>query len=131
MSIHSEDQYAVRVLKAGAAGFIPKHAAPEELRDAILKAASGRKYVSNHLAEKLADELHLDKNKLPHELLSDREFEVLLKIAEGKALKDIAEELFLSVKTVSTYRTRILEKMNMNNNAEMIKYAIEQKLLNL
>ncbi len=129
LSVHSEDQYAIRVLKAGAAGFIPKHAAPEELTQAILKAAGGRKYITNHLAEKLAEQLQFDKNELPHESLSDREFQVLLKIAQGKALKDIASELYLSVKTVSTYRARILEKMNMENNAEMIKYVLEYKLL--
>jgi len=129
LSIHSEDQYAKRVLKAGAAGFIPKHSAPEELKKAILKAFSGGRYVSNHLAEKLATELGLDNNQPLHETLSDREFQVLQKIASGKPLKDIADELFISIKTVSTYRTRILEKLHLNNNAELIKYALENELI--
>ncbi|GBD90329.1 response regulator UvrY [bacterium BMS3Abin04] len=129
LSIHSEDQYAKRVLKAGAAGFIPKHSAPEELKKAILKAFSGGRYVSNHLAEKLATELSLDNNQPLHETLSDREFQVLQKIASGKPLKDIADELFISIKTVSTYRTRILEKLHLNNNAELIKYALENELI--
>ena len=129
LSIHSEDQYAKRVLKAGAAGFIPKHTAPEELKKAILKASSGGRYVSNHLAEKLATELGLNNNQALYETLSDREFQVLQKIASGKPLKDIADELFISIKTVSTYRTRILEKLHLNNNAELIKYALENGLI--
>lgn len=129
LSIHSEDQYATRVLKAGAAGFIPKHTAPEELKKAILKASSGGRYVSNHLAEKLATELGLNNSQALYETLSDREFQVLQKIASGKSLKDIADELFISIKTVSTYRTRILEKLHLNNNAELIKYALENELI--
>lgn len=129
LSIHSEDQYAKRVLKAGAAGFIPKHTAPEELKKAILKASSGGRYVSNHLAEKLATELGLNNTQALYETLSDREFQVLQKIASGKSLKDIADELFISIKTVSTYRTRILEKLHLNNNAELIKYALENELI--
>ncbi len=129
LSIHSEDQYAKRVLKTGAAGFIPKHTAPEELKKAILKASSGGRYVSNHLAEKLATELGLNNTQALYETLSDREFQVLQKIASGKPLKDIADELFISIKTVSTYRTRILEKLNLNNNAELIKYALENELI--
>jgi DNA-binding NarL/FixJ family response regulator len=129
LTMHDEDQFAVRVLKAGAAGFINKESAPEELIKAIRKALDGGKYVSTALAEKLALGLATDPDKEPHELLSDREFQVLRKIASGRSATQIAGDLGLSVKTVSTYRSRILEKMRMENNAELTTYAIKNKLV--
>lgn len=129
LTMHEEDQFAVRVLKAGAAGFINKESAPEELVKAIRKAVAGGRYVSTTLAEKLALGLTGDPEKQPHELLSDREFQVLCKIASGRSATQIAQDLGLSVKTVSTYRARILEKMNMENNAELTSYAIKNRLV--
>lgn len=129
LSIYPEDQYAVRVLKLGAAGYLTKESAPEELTNAIRKVSQGRKYISPSLAEKLATDLEFDSEKAPHETLSDREYQVLCLLATGKRLKDIAEQLDLSIKTISTYRTRILDKMQMHNNAEMIRYALNNKLV--
>jgi two-component system, NarL family, invasion response regulator UvrY len=129
LSMHSEDQYAIRVLRAGAAGYLSKDAAPEELVVAIRKAVSGGRYVSPALAEKLALGLSGGLDKLPHELLSDREYTVLMKIGEGKSVGEIADELALSVKTVSTYRARVLEKMNLKTNADLIRYSLENNLL--
>jgi two-component system, NarL family, invasion response regulator UvrY len=129
LSVHPEDQYAIRVLKAGAAGYLSKDAAPEELVAAIRKAVSGGRYVSPALAEKLALGLTGGLDKLPHEQLSDREYTVLMKIGEGKSVGEIAEELALSVKTVSTYRARVLEKMNLKTNADLIRYTLENDLL--
>lgn len=125
LSVHNEDQYGIRVLKAGASGFIPKHSEPEEFQKAILKAVSGKKYLSDNLINQLAINLEDGIEKPLHDKLSDREFQVFRLIAEGKTVKDISEELFLSNKTISTYRTRILEKMNMQSNADIVKYAIE------
>ena len=129
LSIHPEDQYAVRVLKAGASGYLTKASAPEKLVEAIRKISSGGKYVSSSLAEKLASELSKDYEAMPHESLSDREYQVTCLIASGKTVSEIADELSLSVKTVSTYRTRILEKMNMSSNAELTHYAIKNHLV--
>lgn len=129
LSMHPEDQYAVRALKAGAAGYLTKESAPDELLDAIRKIASGRKYISHSLAEKLAFELDIDRNRPIHEILSDREYQLLCMIASGKPVKEIAGELSLSVKTVSTYRTRTLNKMHMSNNAQLTYYAIENGLV--
>jgi len=129
LTIHPEDQYAVRVLRAGASGYLTKESAPDHLVEAIRKVARGGKYVSPHLAEKLAFNLESLSERPLHEALSDREFQVLRLIASGKTVKEIGEELSLSVKTISTYRTRILEKMKMKNNAEMTHYAIQQKLV--
>jgi len=129
LSIYPEDQYAVRVLKLGAAGYLTKDSVPEELINAIRKVAQGRKYISATLAEKLADDLELNTDKPPHENLSDREYQVLCLLASGKRLKDIADTLSLSIKTISTYRTRILEKMKMDNNAELIRYALQNNLV--
>jgi len=129
LTMHPEDQYAVRVLRAGASGYLTKESASDELITAIRKISVGRKYVSSSLAEKLAFGLEFDADKPPHETLSDREYQVLCMIASGKAVKEIGDELFLSVKTISTYRTRILEKMNMKNNAELTHYAIKQGLV--
>jgi two-component system invasion response regulator UvrY len=129
LSLYSEDQYALRVLKAGASGYLTKDSAADELVKAIRKVVSGGRYVSALLAEKLAFEIGADASKLPHETLSDREYQVLRLIAAGKSVKGIAAELSLSVKTVSTYRTRILEKMNLGTNAELIHYAIQNHLI--
>ena len=129
LSIHPESQYALRVLKAGAAGYVTKTSAPEELIGAIRKVHRGGKYISPSIAEKLAFQLEADFEVMPHEALSDREYQVLCMLASGKTVTEIADELALSVKTVSTYRSRILEKMNMKNNAELIHYAVQNKLV--
>jgi DNA-binding NarL/FixJ family response regulator len=129
LSMHAEDQYAIRVLRAGAAGYLTKESAPAKLVQAIRKVVRGGKYVSQTLAEKLVFDLDSDMDKVPHETLSDREFQVLCMIASGKTVGDIAEELALSVKTISTYRVRILEKLQMKNNAEITRYAIKQGLV--
>jgi two-component system, NarL family, invasion response regulator UvrY len=129
LSIYPEDQYAVRVLKLGASGYLTKETVPEELITAIRKVAQGRKYISTTLAEKLAADLEFDSEKPLHENLSDREYQVLCLLASGKRLKDIAGTLSLSIKTISTYRTRILDKMKMDNNAELIRYALQNNLV--
>jgi len=129
LSMHAEDQYAIRVLRAGAAGYLTKESAPAKLVQAIRKVVRGGKYVSQTLAEKLVFDLDSDPDKVPHETLSDREFQVLCMIASGKTVGIIAEELALSVKTISTYRVRILEKLQMKNNAEITRYAIKQGLV--
>jgi len=129
LSMHAEDQYAVRVLRAGASGYLTKESAPAKLVQAIRKVVRGGKYVSTTLAEKLVFDLDSRSAKAPHEVLSDREYQVLCMIASGKTVTIIAEELALSVKTVSTYRVRILEKLNMKNNAELTRYAIKEGLV--
>lgn len=129
LSMHSEDQFAVRVLKAGASGYLTKESAPDELVKAIRKIMSGGKYVTPTLAEKLASNISPESDRPPHEMLSDREFQVIRMLAQGKAVKEIAEELALSVKTVSTYRMRALEKLNVHSNAQLIHYAIENGLV--
>jgi DNA-binding NarL/FixJ family response regulator len=129
LSMHGEDQYAVRVLRAGASGYLTKESAPAKLVQAIRKVVRGGKYVSTTLAEKLVFDLDARSAKAPHEVLSDREYQVLCMIASGKTVTIIAEELALSVKTVSTYRVRILEKLNMKNNAELTRYAIKEGLV--
>lgn len=129
LSMHPENQFAVRVLKRGAAGYMTKESAPAELVGAIKKVIAGGRYVSSALAEKLATYLAADNQKPVQELLSDREFQVLRLIASGKIVSDIARELSLSVKTISTYRSRILEKMGMKNNAELMHYAIQHQLV--
>jgi DNA-binding NarL/FixJ family response regulator len=130
LSMHPEEQYAVRALKAGAAGYLTKASAPQELIVAIRKVAGGGKYVTASLAEKLADELEIDTKKMPHERLSNREHQIMLMLAGGKSVSDIAQELCLSVKTISTYRTRIMSKMGMKKNAELTLYAVHNKLIN-
>lgn len=125
LSIHPEEQYAIRVLKAGAAGYLSKQAATDDLVKAVQRVLQGRKYISAAIAEKMADELDSNFDKPLHELLSDREFHVFKLIAEGKGVSEIAELLSLSLTTVSTYRSRVLVKMNMKTNAELIRYAIE------
>ena len=129
LSVHPEDQYAVRALKAHASGYMTKDSAPEELVKAIRKILRGGKYISSTLAEKLVFDLETETEKPLHETLSDREYQVLLMIASGKTVSEIAEELSLSVKTIDTYRTRILEKMKMRTNAELTHYAIKNKLV--
>jgi DNA-binding NarL/FixJ family response regulator len=129
LSMHPEDQFAIRVLKSGAAGFIAKESAPDELIKAIRKVLAGGKYVSAAAAEKIALDLSDSGNKPPHETLSDREFLVLRLIASGKSVGQIAADLRLSVKTISTYRARVLEKMHMQNNAELTHYAIKHELV--
>ena len=129
LSMHPEDQYGKRVLKAGASGYMIKESAPEELIKAVRKLLSGGRYVSPTLAETLAVDLGRDDGTPAHERLSDREFEVLRKMASGKTVGQIAQELHLSVPTVSTYRARILEKMEMANTAELIRYALIHHLV--
>lgn len=129
LSMHPENQFAVRVLKRGASGYMTKESAAGELVGAIKKVLAGGRYVSATLAEKLATYLASDNQKAPQELLSDREFQVLRLIASGKIVSEIARELSLSVKTISTYRTRILEKMGLRNNAELMHYAMQHQLI--
>jgi two-component system invasion response regulator UvrY len=129
LSMHPEDQFAMRVLKCGASGYMTKESAPGELVGAVKKVITGGRYVSPGLAEKMAAHLNTDFQVTPHERLSNREFLVLRLIASGKTVSQIADELSLSVKTISTYRTRILEKMVMQSNAELTHYAIQNKLI--
>jgi two-component system, NarL family, invasion response regulator UvrY len=129
LSMHPEDQYAVRAVRAGAAGYLTKGAATESLIAAVRKVASGGRYISPELAERLATELTVDPDHPLHASLSDREFDVLRSIASGQTVGDIAERLSLSVKTVSTYRARILEKMQLKNNAELMHYVLTNHLL--
>lgn len=129
LSIHPEEQYAVRVLKAGASGYLTKESIPDELLTAIRKIALGKKYISASFSERLAENLEYDMEKPLHMFLSDREYEVMMLIASGKTVTKIANELSLSVKTISTYRTRILEKMQMKTNAELTHYAIKYGLV--
>jgi DNA-binding NarL/FixJ family response regulator len=128
-SMHPEDQYAVRVLKAGASGYMTKESAAEELIAAIRKVHSGGTYLTPQFVEHMAVSLKEGTRELPHQALSDREFEVLILLASGKKLKDIANDLCLSEKTITTYRSRILDKMQLHNNAELVHYAIQHKLI--
>jgi len=129
LSMHPEDQYAIRVLKAGASGYLNKETATEELVTAVNRLLLGKKYITSTIAERLATSLDQDGEKSPHEYLSDREFEVLKLLASGKSVSDIAHQLSLSVTTVSTYRARIMIKMNLKTNADLTLYAIEKKLI--
>lgn len=128
LSMHAEEQFAVRALKAGAAGYITKQSAPKDLIQAIRTVNRGGKYVSPSMSETLAFALGRGGEQAIHERLSDREFQVMCMIATGKTLKEIADELTLSEKTIGTYRVRLLEKMNMRRNAELIRYVVEHKL---
>ncbi len=129
LSMHPEDQYAVRLMKVGAAGYMTKESAPEELVEAIRKVARGRKYISPTLAELLLSELDSDLDKPAHETLTDREYEIFRLIGSGKTVSEIAALLSLSVKTISTHRAHILDKMKLKNNAELVVYAIRNELI--
>jgi DNA-binding NarL/FixJ family response regulator len=129
LSMYPEEQYAVRVLRAGASGYLTKESDKNELVEAIRRIAEGKKYITPSLAEKLASELEPSNDKALHERLSDREYHILCLIAKGKSSNEIAEELALSVKTVSTHRARVLEKMGMKSNAELTYYAVQSKLV--
>lgn len=129
LSMNPEDQFAVRMLKAGAAGYLTKESASGDLVGAIEKVVKGGRYISASLAERMASYLDVDVQKPPHERLSDREFLILRMIASGKTVGQIAAELSLSVKTISTYRARMLEKMDMKNNAELTHYALQKNLV--
>jgi two-component system invasion response regulator UvrY len=129
LSGHPEDQFAVRVLKASAGGYMTKESAPEELAKAIRKILAGGRYVSPALAEKLALRVRKDLTRTPHETLSDREYDVMSRIGSGKTVTEIAQELSLSAKTISTYRARILEKLGVKNSAEITQYAIRNGLV--
>lgn len=129
LSMYSEDQYALRAIRAGASGYMTKESAPDALLSAISKVKNGGRYISAEVAEKLVFEIDEASNQLPHQSLSDREYEVLRLIASGKTVSEIAEMLSLSVKTISTYRSRILEKMRMKHNAELTHYALKHELV--
>jgi two-component system invasion response regulator UvrY len=129
LSMYSEEQYAVRALRAGASGYLTKESAPDELIEAIRRVSLGRKYISASLAEKIAFVLETGEERPAHENLSDREYEVMRMIASGKTITEIAEELSLSVKTISTYRTRILTKMRLKNSAALTHYAVQHGLV--
>jgi two-component system invasion response regulator UvrY len=129
LSMHREDQYAIRSLKAGASGYLTKQSAPRELVGAIRQVAAGQRYVSAQLAQVLAAQLGEDHDKPPHENLSDREYQTLMMIASGKTVSEIAKELSLSVKTISEYRSRLLAKMNLKTSAELTHYAIRNQLI--
>jgi two-component system invasion response regulator UvrY len=129
LSMHREDQYAIRSLKAGASGYLNKQSAPDQLVDAIRQVAAGRKYISAALAQELANQVGEDREVPPHETLSDREYQTFIMIASGKAVSDIAAELSLSVKTISMYRSRLLQKMKLRHNGELTHYAIKNHLV--
>jgi two-component system invasion response regulator UvrY len=129
LSMYREDQYAIRSLKAGAAGYLTKQSAPDQLIEAIRYIARGRKYISPAFAQELANHLDDDRETPLHEVLSDREYQTLIMIASGKAVSDIAVELSLSVKTISMYRSRLLQKMKLRHNAELTHYAIKNRLV--
>jgi len=129
LSMHKEDQYAVRALKSGASGYLCKQSASSELVDAIHTVAKGKKYINAEVAEILANQVGMENQQAPHETLSDREFQTLTMIASGLSVGEIADKLSLSVKTVSMYRTRLLEKMQLRHNAELTHYAIKNNLV--
>lgn len=129
LSMFSEDQYGLRAIKAGASGYLKKVSAPTELVIAIRKIVSGRKYINNSLAEKLAENLGNGNNIFLHDKLSDREYQIMCNIALGKSAEEIAEELSLSINTIYTYRNRIFEKMSMKSNVELTQYAVQNKLI--
>ncbi len=131
LSMFSEDQYGLRAIKAGAAGYLKKVSATTELVVAIRKIVSGRKYINSDLAEKLAENFGNNKNNLLHQKLSDREYQIMCNISLGKSAEEIADELSLSINTIYTYRNRILEKMSMKSNVELTQYAIQNKLIEI
>jgi len=126
--VYPEEQYAIRLLRLGASGYLTKDHSPDELVSAVRRVAAGRKYISPSLAEVLATQLDVDAGAPPHEVLSDREFQVLVSLANGQTVTEIARELELSPKTVSTYRSRILKKMGLSSSADLIRYALEHNL---
>ena len=128
LSMHSEDEYAVRVIRAGASGFLTKRSAPKELIGAVRKVYEGGRYISTPVAEALASSIQAGNEGAPHEKLSDREFQVMLMIAAGKSVGEIAKDISLSDKTIITYRTRILDKMGLDTNAQLMRYALLNKL---
>jgi DNA-binding NarL/FixJ family response regulator len=129
LSIHSDEHFIIEALRSGASGYITKDSIPEELILAIKNVYNGQTYINQKVAEKLINKIKFNKGQLPHNILSPREYQVMIKIGQGKSLKEISEELSLSVKTISTYRKRILEKMDLKTNAQIIKYVIENNLL--
>lgn len=129
LSMHPQEQYAKRALVLGASGYLTKDTASDELLLAVQKVSEGGKYISQSLAENLADHLSRDEKQLDHEVLSGREFEIMIKLANGRSLQEIANELFISNKTVSTYRSRIMEKMEFHKNTELTRYCIENNLI--
>ena len=129
LSIHPEEQYALRALKSGASGYLSKDTAPDELVKAVKKVLLGKKYISQSIAEKLVNTFSSNTDRNPHENLSDREFDVMKLLANGKSVSEIADILSLSVTTVSTYRARVMVKMDMKSNSDLTKYAIEHRLL--
>jgi two-component system invasion response regulator UvrY len=129
LSMLPQEQYALRALKMGASGYLTKDTASEELLLALNKVSSGGKYISQALAENIATHFEDDSNKQKHDILSDREFEIMLKLANGKSLQEIGNELFISVKTVSTYRSRIMEKMELSKNTDLTKYCLGKNLI--
>jgi two-component system, NarL family, invasion response regulator UvrY len=129
LSIHPEEQYAIRALKSGASGYISKDAATEELVAAVRRILEGKKYISSEIADKLASGVGINQHIAAHELLSNREYEIFILLAKGKQVSEIAEQLFLGVTTISTYRTRLLAKMNLKTNADIIRYALDNQLI--
>ena len=129
LSVNPEEQYAIRALKSGASGYISKSSASDELVNAVRIIHAGGKYITQNIAEKLVNEIEEDNVKAPHEKLSNREYQVMCMIAAGKSIREIADYLSLSVKTVSVYRVRVLEKLKMRNNSELTYYAIKNKLI--
>lgn len=129
LSMHPEDQYAVRMFKAGADAYLMKASAPEELVKAMKKVLAGGQYVNQSLGEKLVRLVHQRADRMPHELLSDREYEVMRFLASGKTVSEIAESMRLGVTTISTYRARILDKLSLKNNAELMRYAVQHGLV--
>ena len=130
LSMFSEEQYAIRAIRAGASGYLTKDSSPDVLVNAIMNVAKGEKHISKSLAENIAS--HLQKQEAeenPHNLLSDREYDIFIRLASGKTVSEIAEQLLLSVKTISTHRSRILKKMNLKNNAELMRYAFSNNLI--
>lgn len=129
LTMHAEDEFGVRALKAGASGYVTKQSAHDQLLNAVRQVAAGRRYISQDLAEELVRSIGESSEKLPHELLSDREFDTLRMLASGKSLSEIAQMFSISPKTVSVYRTRLLEKMRLKNNAEIAHYAVKNGLI--
>jgi two-component system invasion response regulator UvrY len=129
LSVHPADHYAIRSLRAGAAGYLSKEAAPEELLNALRVVVSGRKYVTSEVAQQLALDLEHPSDRLPHEALSDREYQILCLLASGETVTKVAADLALSVKTVSTHRVRMLKKLGLKTNADIIRYALQQRLV--